>query len=462
MPHITVTAPPPLHDEPPTATSGDENRLSSSASSSTATTTTAGAAADAQSTAQLTVPVEAYVRPGTNRERSPSAVTLPETIILNPDHPPRLDTFHFGVKGPLLYLCFLLVFNVAIPCILFYVLRDNTPISDKELIGIGSAALGASSCFDAPFRMWRLTRHRAKYGPLHYPFAPDPAFERAGKRWLPKDMPRSWWYLDATMWMYQAGLFSMAVPLAIAPAIPLFNFYLFSLAMLVIPVMILFTVSLKVWRVPFWLSSDPPCTPSKPAVYYALEDCGSVDFRHGREWRKRCQARYAASPPFRAMMWNQTLLWAVGMAIFVGVTAAVDWTADLEFAFGFVLGLFFIWALCWGALSYLHVHVSLQRELEWWRAEYATTVVNALVPHDDEDERDAGGVGGAGARARREGAAGVELGGGASGWGKGARTRGYSVHARLEVPPPQAEMAQLRRTPSLLGGGGGGAGARVV
>lgn len=166
-------------------------------------------------------------------------------------------------------------------------------------------------------------------------------------------MPRSWWYLDATMWMYQAGLFSMAVPLAIAPAIPLLcvprspptssescapsdplrrppslallpppppaspslaasparspstprslppllharpcsNFYLFSLAMLVIPVMILFSMSLKVWRLNLWLSSDPPRTPSKPAVYYALEDVGAVDFKHGKEWRKRCQAR---------------------------------------------------------------------------------------------------------------------------------------------------------------------------
>ncbi|GAA5847336.1 hypothetical protein JCM9279_000242 [Rhodotorula babjevae] len=458
MPHITVTAPPP--EEPATpprtaATSVDEPRLSSSSSSATTAQT------DAHSTAplhdQLAVPPEAHTRPGT-RERSASAVTVPETTWLNPDHPPRLDTFHFGLKGPLLYLCFLLVFNVVIPCLLFYLIRDNTDVSDKELIGIGSAALGASSCFDAPFRMWRLTRHRAKYGPLHYPFAPDPAFERAGKRWLPKEMPRSWWYLDATMWMYQAGLFSMAAPLAIAPAIPLFNFYLFSLAMLVIPVMILFALSLKVWRLNLWLSSDPPRTPSKPAAFYALEDCGAVDFKHGREWRKRCQARYAASPPFRAMMWNQTLLWAVGMAVFVGVTAAVDWTARLEFAFGFVLGLFFIWALVWGTLSYLHVHLSLQRELKWWRAEYATSVVTNLVPHD---EPHACGPDGTGERARLEGAAGVELEGkGARARGGGGRTRGYSVHARLEVPP-QGEMAQVR-APSLLSVDREGAEGRAV
>ena len=185
------------------------------------------------------------------------------------------------------------------------------------------------------------------------------------------------------------------------------------------------------------------------------------------------------------MMWNQTLLWAVGMAVFVGVTAAVDWTAQcvpslplaplplsssrariltlplylrnsLDFAFGFVLGLFFIWALAWGTLSYLHVHLSLQRELKWWRAEYATTVVTSLVPHD---EPHACGPGATAELARLEGAAGVEVERAGRSKG-GGRTRGYSVHARLEVPP-QAEMAQVR-APSLLGVDRAGAGERAV
>lgn len=97
-------------------------------------------------------------------------------------------------------------------------MHADTDLSDKELIGIGSAALGVSSCFDAPFRVWKrkspfavavvlralylvlticfameVTRHRAKYGPLYYPYVADPAFEPAGKKWLPKQMPRSWW-----------------------------------------------------------------------------------------------------------------------------------------------------------------------------------------------------------------------------------------------------------------------------
>ncbi|GAA6057098.1 hypothetical protein JCM3770_002079 [Rhodotorula araucariae] len=437
MPDITVTAPP---ETPPAGSdTSDPPRPSSPASSS--------------APLHLAVPDRATNGRGDAqgaRSRSASTATTLETTVLNPDHPPRLDTFKFGLRGPCLYLVFLLIMNVLIPCLLYYLLRIYTSLTDKALIGIGSAALGASSCFDAPFRVWRLTKHRAKYGPLYYPFAPDPAYEPAGTRWIMKDVPRSWWHFDFTMWAYQFGLFSMAVPLAIAPAIPLFNFYLFSFGMLVIPVMIVFALTLKVWHaLPFWMSSDPPRTPTKPAVYYFLEDVGAVDFKNGREWRKRCQARYAASPPFRTMMWNQTLLWTVGMAIFIGVTAAVDWTADLDFAFGFVLGLFFIWAIVWGLISYMHVHLSLKRELRWWRAKYACTVVTGLVPHDDAHacppSRSGTPVPPVPAAAER-GHAGVEK----TGAYDGGRTRGYSVHARLEVPPGAAaaaapEMAQVQR-----------------
>lgn len=132
------------------------------------------------------------------RSRTSSTATQPETTILNPDHPPPLD-FHFAWKGPILYLAFLLVCNVLIPCVsvshwlsryrllttlvstaqlLYYLLRicpssllplrtallnltkpllvhTDTRLDDKELIGIGSAALGVSSCFDAPVRLWK-------------------------------------------------------------------------------------------------------------------------------------------------------------------------------------------------------------------------------------------------------------------------------------------------------------------
>lgn len=99
-------------------------------------------------------------------------------------------------------------------------------------------------------------------------------------------------HMDFMMHTYTIALFFFAIPLAVAPAIPLYSFFLFSFPMLVAPVGIIFALTLRSWRnLPFWMSSDPPKTPTKPAVYYFIEDTGAVDFKHGREWRKRCQAR---------------------------------------------------------------------------------------------------------------------------------------------------------------------------
>ncbi|GAA5985583.1 hypothetical protein JCM10908_007031 [Rhodotorula pacifica] len=362
-----------------------------------------------------------------------------ETVVLNPDHPPRLDTFRFPLSAPVLYALFLIFCNVAVPCV-------NTKISDKELIGIGSAALGVSSCFDAPIRLWRLTRHRVKYGPLYYPFVADPAFEPAGTNRLMKKMPRSWWHLDFMMHTYTIALFFFAIPLAIAPAIPLYSFFLFSFPMLVAPVGIIFALTLRSWRnLPFWMSSDPPKTPTKPAVYYFIEDTGAVDFKHGREWRKRCQARYAASPPFRELMWWQTLLWTFGMVVFIGAVAAVDWTTTLDVGFGLCISLIFIWAIVWGLISYLHVHWSLKREQRWWRSHYRTLVVPHLIRRGDSDPSGPCGTG-----------AGVEPPMSGPKFLHG-RHRGYSVHAELEVPvaatlQQQPEMQQVAPTSRAASG----------
>lgn len=98
---------------------------------------------------------------------------------------PRLN-FRFKPLIPSLYLAFLVFFNCFIPILLYYPLQELTGISDKELIGIASAALGASSCIDAPFRLWKLVKRRDKYAP-----------ERNTK----------WWHLDFSMWYYTWSMF---------------------------------------------------------------------------------------------------------------------------------------------------------------------------------------------------------------------------------------------------------------
>lgn len=87
------------------------------------------------------------------------------------------------------------------------------------------------------------------------------------------------------------SMFWFAIPLAIAPALGLFDFFLFSTAMLVSPALVILAISLHPWHLPYPMSSDPPRTPTKPAIYYVLEDLVAVDFEYGKPWRRALQAR---------------------------------------------------------------------------------------------------------------------------------------------------------------------------
>ncbi|KAJ3999890.1 hypothetical protein F5050DRAFT_1734634 [Lentinula boryana] len=262
-----------------------------------------------------------------------------------------LPDLHFSYRktSVALYIAFLIICNVLIPCLLFYLLQTFTKITTKELIGISSAALGLSSCFDAPFRLFRLVRRRTTYGPLG------------------TDV---WWHLDFVMWTYTFALLVFAFPLAIAPAIAFYNFFLMSTMMLVGPVGVVFIFSLIAyhykWRLPVRCSSEPVGSLMKPAVFYCIEDVGAVDFMHGRKFRQRVHTRYDASPPFRQLMTELTVYWVICGAIYCGLTAAVTWAATLNFAFGWVLGQFFIWAfLSWTGCHFL-ARRGLARERAYW------------------------------------------------------------------------------------------------
>jgi len=247
------------------------------------------------------------------------------------------------------YISFLIFCNVLIPCLLYYLLQTFTSINTQSLIGISSAALGLSSCFDAPFRLIRLVRHRTTYGPLG------------------TDV---WWHLDFVMWTYTFALLVFAFPLAIAPAIAFYNFFLMSTMMLVGPVAVVFLFSLIAfhygWRLPVRCSSEPVGSLMKPAVFYCIEDVGAVDFKHGRKFRQRVHTRYETSPPFRLLMTQLTIYWVISGAVYCGLTAAVTWGAPLNFAFGWVLGQFFLWALVsWVGCHFL-ARRGLQRERAYW------------------------------------------------------------------------------------------------
>lgn len=69
------------------------------------------------------------------------------------------------------------------------------------------------------------------------------------------------------------------------------NFFLMSTVMLVGPLGLIFFISLFRPKLPFWCSSDPAGTKMKPAVFYVIEDVASVDFKHGKEFRRTLHER---------------------------------------------------------------------------------------------------------------------------------------------------------------------------
>ncbi|KAL1717496.1 hypothetical protein EV715DRAFT_292182 [Schizophyllum commune] len=353
--------------------------------------------------------------------------------VIRPE-PPALH-FKFKPRNPLLYFLFLVSCNVILPVLLFYPLIHFTPLELRDVVGISSSALGLSSCFDAPMRLWKLTKHRTSFGPLN---------------------STRWFHLDFSMWFYTTAMLVFAIPLIIAPTVPVYDMFNMATVMLILPAGIMFALTiiplsprlenLRRRAVPVQITSDgvvkaapvglrvepvtpgatapsgntstthieqprpPPTThfyeafdddedpnqghapytavdaehaapyttpylPSeedpddtrvKPAMFYVIEDIVAVDFGYRRPWRRRLRARWRASPPFREHMRRQTAYWVFASIFHAGITAATTWGSSFRFAFGWNLGMFFMWALIAGYCSWLLAQHELENEHTWW------------------------------------------------------------------------------------------------
>ncbi|KAK4047745.1 hypothetical protein OIV83_005253 [Microbotryomycetes sp. JL201] len=272
----------------------------------------------------------------------------------------------FKWRIPALYMVFLVFWNIVVPCLLFYALDFRqclgesasapqstreadtdtstvTGMDDATIIGISSAALGISSFIDMPIRLFKLIRRGERYAP------PDVNGQR-----------HEWYYLDATMMACAWILGFFAVPLSVAPAIPTYPFFLFSFGMLVLAAVIAAVVSLKSFKLPIKLSSQPRGAMSRPLAFYVVEDVVAVDFGRGKP--------YETSPVFQQSMHNQTAMWAASGSVFVGASAAVAWTVPLVIAFALNLCLFFIWLGATMLIAWKLAKRDLKREHEWWNA----------------------------------------------------------------------------------------------
>ncbi|TRM58632.1 hypothetical protein BD626DRAFT_181592 [Schizophyllum amplum] len=181
---------------------------------------------------------EDYTRPTTPTEKAGQTF-----YVIRPE-PPALH-FKFKPRNPILYFLFLVLCNVVLPVLLFYPLINFTPLELRDVVGISSSALGLSSCFDAPMRLWKLTKHRTSFGPLN---------------------STKWYHLDFSMWFYSTAMMVFAIPLIIAPIAPVYDMFNMATVMLILPAGLMMALSiiplsprLENWRraiVPLSLTSD--------------------------------------------------------------------------------------------------------------------------------------------------------------------------------------------------------------
>lgn len=166
-----------------------------------------------------------------------------------------------------------------------------------------------------------------------------------------------------------------------------------STALLVVPFGIVLLITLFGFRLKLWASSDPPGSYIKPGIFYCVEDLAAVDFGHGKEFRQAMRARYVCSPlpfpfpsfyyyrfihnwifrwivskPFRSLMFTLTLYWGLQSLLYFGITAAVTWASPFDFAFGWVLGQFFVWAAVATVGSEVLRKWGLRKERTWWES----------------------------------------------------------------------------------------------
>lgn len=67
-------------------------------------------------------------------------------------------------------------------------------------------------------------------------------------------------------------------------------------------------------------------------------------------------------------MFTLTLYWGLQSLLYFGITAAVTWASPFDFAFGWVLGQFFVWAAVATVGSEMLRKWGLRKERTWWES----------------------------------------------------------------------------------------------
>ncbi len=273
-----------------------------------------------------------------------------------PSHPPRLS-FDPWTKRYSILVCTvgLLIFDLVIPCIVYYCLDAYTDLDIAINLGISCASLGLGEMLELPLRGYRLVKQREFYAPIG----------QTAK-----------WGFDSLFWWYNMATVIGVVPYVFSTSLdePILWMFLMTPGMIVLFAVATAAVSAIPFRLPFRVSSDEKGTNCKPFVYYVLEDFIAVDAGQGRPYREELRVRWNASPAFRRLLSDLNLWWIVGGVCFIGLLAGVAWGCEFNVAYGLSLGLLFAWIGVWALATLWWVKRELRREREWFLNRAGSTV----------------------------------------------------------------------------------------
>lgn len=268
---------------------------------------------------------------------------------------------HLGIT---LGLPAILLFDIVVPCIIYYTWYDihrtrwqrdcydfhargascpfEKPQFDKDILGYAVICFGFGELWVLIARVHRLFLHRDQCAPL---------------------LSRNRWELDATSWVYAVAMLMALIPFVVGSTLVIPKLYLYGPAFLMVFLgVLMFVTTLLPFDIPIGINSHARGTNLRPFIYYAAEDFIAVDGLQDREFRVRYNDRYESSKSFRRMFLYLTLWWELGVLTYVGCLSAVIWTLEFHIAFGLSLGILFCYIAIWATTSWAYVNWEMDRQ----------------------------------------------------------------------------------------------------
>lgn len=271
--------------------------------------------------------------------------------------------YHRQHLGLTLGLPMVILFDLVVPCIVYYVWYIHTgrqwrrqcerdhpdetcptprPQYNSDILGYAIICFGFGELWILGARVHRLFFHQEECAPL---------------------LSRSKYELDATSWVYGVAVLLALIPFVIGAEMELPTLYLYAPAFIMVFLMILMIITTLIpIKLPIGINSQARGSRIRPFIYYAAEDFVAVDGLQDREFRVRYNDRYETNRMFRRFFLYLTLWWILGIIVYIGCLSAVIWNCEFHVAFGLSFGVLFSYIVVWAGTTFLWVNWEMKRE----------------------------------------------------------------------------------------------------